>query len=175
MRILLIHKYRPAWASEFDWMELITASSGAHEVVSTWWVVERKDALDPQDAAGVLTGDDFRSFAPDLLLVDGSPDARERSRSARKVPWGIERRFRETGGATIFLRAVPDMNDWSRNSGYEEYAFRSRDRRHRAELSESPAHQTIRSSGLPTGECRSSSWARGKSIRWECEGYCTKS
>lgn len=125
MRILLIHRYAPYDPSRFDWTRLVALLSATHEVLSTWWVVEDKKRLESELAAGVLTTEEFRSFAPDLVLLDGSPDPRSPGPGefARKVPWPLEEEFRGSGGVTFFLRAVPDINIWEMNRGYAEYGF----------------------------------------------------
>lgn len=125
MRILLIHRHAPDEPSSFDWIRLHSILSVTHEVRSAWWVVDSKGRLNPKLAEGVLTSQEFKSFAPELLLIDGSPDPQRPlpDQSARKVPWQLEEEFRASGGAIIYLRAVPDINSWEKNCGYAEYGF----------------------------------------------------
>lgn len=125
MRILLIHQNDPSVPYTFDWSSLVSLLSTKHDVRIAWWVVEKIEPgkIAPEVLPGIMLATDVQDFAPDIVLIDGQPDAQAPKTRSRKLPWQLEQELQQRGCAVVFIRAIPDTNRNEGFGGFAEYGF----------------------------------------------------
>jgi nucleoside phosphorylase len=101
----------------------LTRLTIGHEIKTASSVRPIQPDSGSESGADALTPDQFETYDPDVILFDGLPDPIACDWRPRRIPWDVERRHLQRGGALVLLRAIPDLADTRENAGLQDYGF----------------------------------------------------